>query len=105
MAKRQDLTVDQGSTFELQIEVYDDEENLDVIDYSTSMVMRKHYTSSNSYTFTTSYDDGILTASMSAANTANVPAGRYVYDIEISNSGTVKRILEGVITVTPEVTR
>lgn len=105
MAKRQDLTVDQGSTFELEIEVYDAEENLDETSYSTSMVMRKHYTSSNSFTFTTSYDNGILTASMPAANTANIPAGRYVYDIEITSGDVVRRILEGVITVTPEVSR
>jgi len=36
----------------------------------------------------------------------NREAGRYVYDVETtSGSGVVSRIVEGIITVTPEVTR
>jgi hypothetical protein len=44
--------------------------------------------------------------SMSAANTANLTAGRYVYDVEIDDgNGEVTRIFEGIITVLPNVTR
>jgi hypothetical protein len=32
-------------------------------------------------------------------------SGRYVYDIEIASSSETIRVLEGIITVTPEVTR
>jgi hypothetical protein len=44
---------------------------------------------------------------MSAANTANVTPGRYVYDVEIqdNSTGDVTRIFEGIATVLPNVTR
>jgi len=44
--------------------------------------------------------------SISAANTTNIRAGRYVYDVEIEDSeGVVTRIFEGIATVLPNVTR
>ena len=43
---------------------------------------------------------------MTASTTAAIEEGVYVYDVEITNSaGTVTRIMEGSITVNPEVTR
>jgi len=43
---------------------------------------------------------------MSANTTANVVAGRYVYDVELVDSGNVAtRLIEGIVTVTPQVTR
>jgi hypothetical protein len=57
---------------------------------------------------------GKLTVSLTAAQTASIPAGeditdirsKYVYDIEIiDGSGVVKRIIDGLAYVSPEVTR
>jgi hypothetical protein len=49
---------------------------------------------------------GVITLSLTAALTAGIPATRYVYDLEmISAGGVVTRLLEGHVTVTPEVTR
>ncbi len=49
---------------------------------------------------------GQITLSITAADTANLPAGRYVYDLEmISTGGLVTRLLEGNVKITPEVTR
>ena len=43
---------------------------------------------------------------MNAATSANVVYGRYVYDCELTSSGnTVSRLVEGIVTVTPQVTR
>ena len=44
---------------------------------------------------------------MSAATTTGIAAGRYVYDLEIHTSGdaTVKRLIQGSVTINPEVTR
>jgi hypothetical protein len=43
---------------------------------------------------------------MTANATANIAAGRYVYDLEVANtSGARIRYVEGIATVTPEVTR
>jgi|TARA_B100000953_G_scaffold227818_1_gene189410 hypothetical protein len=43
---------------------------------------------------------------MTASTTADIEEGIYVYDLEItSSSGTVTRLLQGEVTVNPEVTR
>ena len=56
--------------------------------------------------FSTSLSNGSLVISLTANQTANMVAGRYVYDIElIDPANTVVRILEGIVTLTPEVTR
>jgi hypothetical protein len=44
--------------------------------------------------------------SLAAANTSNIKAGRYLFDLETTDTiGTVNRVLEGIITVTPQITR
>ena len=49
---------------------------------------------------------GQITMAMDSATTANVTPGRYVYDVLItSGSGVKTRIIEGIVTVLPSVTR
>jgi hypothetical protein len=86
-----------------------DDENgdpLNVSGYTSRSQMRKHYTSSNAVSFTTALANGQLTLSLSSNQSANIIAGRYVYDAEIiDGAGNVTRIVEGIITITPEVSR
>jgi hypothetical protein len=50
--------------------------------------------------------NGSIVMSMTSANTANLQAGRHVFDVKsIDGDGAVKRLLEGMVTVTPRVTR
>jgi hypothetical protein len=43
--------------------------------------------------------------SLPYANTANISAGRYVYDVVIKDSSNnVTRVLEGIVNVLPQVT-
>jgi len=108
MATKANLVIDQGTTFSTIITVADAEGvALDLSNYTGAAQMRKHYSSSNSFSFTIYVaNTGTVTLSMSANTTANITSGRYVYDCEItSNTGVVSRIAEGIITVTPEVTR
>ena len=43
---------------------------------------------------------------MTAANTANLSSSRYYYDLLITaGDGTKTRVIEGIATVTPSVTR
>jgi hypothetical protein len=43
--------------------------------------------------------------SLNSANTANIAAGRYVYDVVIKDSAnTVTRVLEGIVNILPSVT-
>lgn len=109
MAIKANLQIDQGANFSTEIDVLDD--NGDVVNltgYTGAAQMRKHYTSSTATNFTVAINApaGTVTLSMSAATSANVTPGRYVYDCELtSSSNVVSRLVEGIVTVTPQVTR
>ena len=107
MATKANLVIDQGSTFASSIDILDDnDEPVDLSNYTARGQIRKHYTSSNSVSFTTTLSNGSLVISLTANQTANIVAGRYVYDLELVDpANTVVRILEGIVTITPEVTR
>lgn len=108
MATKANLVIDQGATFEVVLDLTDENGDvLNLIGYTANSQLRKWYTSSNSTNFTTSIDDiaGTITLSLTANQTANLTAGRYVYDVELTNSGVISRIIEGIVTVTPNVTR
>ena len=50
--------------------------------------------------------NGEITMAMTAANTANLTAGRMVYDLLITSPTSVKtRVVEGIATILPSVTR
>ena len=110
MAAYSELTIEQGATFSTKLNV-DDIYGfpINLYSYSTDSMMRKSYYSNTSYTITTSVSDsanGEITLSMTASNTALLSAGRYVYDVLIEdNSNTVTRVVEGIVTVLPSVTR
>lgn len=107
MALKANLVVDQGTTFATSIEILDqNDEAIDVTGYTARGQIRKHYTSSNAISFTTGLANGTLVISLTANQTANIVAGRYVYDVELVDlNGVVVRILEGIVTITPEVTK
>jgi len=112
MATIQNLVIDQGTTFTLTITVTDSNSNvLDLTNYTLRGQMRRSYGASSYVAFTTSKGndptDGELTISLTATQTSALKSGRYVYDVEIENTSddSVTRIIEGIITVTPEVTR
>lgn len=108
MATKANLLIDQGATFSTTITVTDDEGiPMNLSGYTGAAQIRKHYTSSNSVNFSVSISgsDGEVTLGLTANATSLITPGRYVYDCEITNGGVVSRILEGIVTVTPEVTR
>lgn len=50
--------------------------------------------------------DGTVALDITATDTDNLPGGYAVYDLElVSPGGTVKRLLQGSFTVSPQVTR
>jgi hypothetical protein len=108
MSTRVPLVIEQGSTFSVLVELFDDlDEPLDVTNMTASGKMRKQYTSSTSVNFDTQLSNGELILELDYIQTANIEAGRYVYDVEITDtqSNTVVRLIEGIVTVTPEVTK
>jgi hypothetical protein len=109
MAIKANIVIDQGSTFQTSINVTDEnDEIVDLTGFSAAAQMRKHYTSSNSYAFSTSISPtlGVVTLSMTANTTSTIPPGRYMYDCELTDvNGAISRLVEGIVTVTPGVTR
>jgi len=106
-----ELFLEQGASFNTSI-VLDDVagEAFNLQSYSASSQMRKSYYSSNAaatFTVTTGNDPtlGVITISLDSANTANIYPGRYVYDVYLNNQSSRIRVLEGIVNVTPQVTK
>lgn len=112
MAAFVELYVDQGTTFNNIINLTDDLTNtpINVANYVVRGQLRRSYYSANAsgnITFTlTDAANGEITMSMTDSQTANIKAGRYLFDVEtVDTSNVVSRVLEGIITVTPQITR
>lgn len=70
--------------------------------------MRKSYQSSVSYDFTASVYDaltGKVRLQLSDALSSSMKSGRYLYDIEIATGSNKYRVLEGIVVITPEITK
>jgi hypothetical protein len=108
MATVQNIVIDQGTTFSLDINLTNDDASAkDLTNYTVASQMRKSYEASTKTDFTTAKVDntGKVTISLTAAQTATLKPGRYVYDVEIASASETLRVLEGLVTVTPEVTK
>ncbi len=108
MADTIDLSVDQGSTFKVNFQVTDTNNNIVTLtNYTGAGQVRKQYSSNTAISFSVDvFSNGIVTAALTANQTAQLTFERYVYDIEITaNTGDVTRIVQGVINVAPQVTR
>lgn len=112
MAAKANIIVDQGTTFSTQVTVTSANGSpLSLAGYTASAQLRKHYASANSTSFSVAIasnsQTGVITLELPASTTQTLAAGRYVYDLEIYNSGNtvVTRVVEGIVTITPGVTR
>lgn len=109
MAARTNIIIDQGSDFEVTINLKDlDDQTIDLTGYTARAQMRKSYSSLRAYDFTTlvDTDEGYVVLSMPASLTDSIPAGRYLYDCELTSSSNVRtRLVQGIATITPQVTR
>jgi len=106
-----ELFLEQGATFNTSITL-DDVNGVafNLVNYTASSQMRKSYYSSNAAaTFTVSTGNnpalGTITISIDSANTANIVPGRYVYDVYITGESSRVRVLEGIVNVSPQVTK
>lgn len=106
-----ELNLDQGTTFETTIDLTNDDGTaINVAGYSFSSQIRKSYYSSNATanisTAVLDEANGKIQLSITSANTANIKAGRYLYDLKMTTDENVtSRVIEGIITVSPQVTR
>ncbi len=109
MAIKSNIVIDQGTDFEVTINVRDANTTaIALTGFTGQAQLRKYYTSSTKHDFNVivSVNTGEVTLAMSAANTANIASGRYVYDcVLVSNTSVVSRIVEGIVTINPRVSR
>lgn len=110
MATISNLYVDAGSTYSNIITLAaSNGQPLNLTGYTVASQMRKSFQSSTSYSFTaTVYDAlaGKIRLTLTDEQSALIPAGRWLYDVEItSSSGVTTRVVEGVVTVSPQITQ
>jgi hypothetical protein len=112
MAAYVELYMDQGATFNNIITLTDDitNANLNISGYIVRSQMRRSYYSTNASAniicTLTNAVSGEVTLSLPANTTANIKAGRYLFDVEtVDRDSNTVRVLEGIVTVTPRVTK
>ncbi len=110
MASVSNLAIDQGSNTTVTISVTDETGSArNLVGYSGRGQLKRSYFSTSGISFTVTIpnpSEGEVILSLTADQTANLKYGRYVYDVElVSNAFNVERIVEGIITVYPEVTK
>ena len=112
MTAYSELFIDQGANFNTTITLTDDVTNvsLNLMNYSVVSQLRRSYYSVNAAanivcTLTDSRN-GQITMAMTSANTSNLKPGRYVFDVyTIDLTSTKSRVLEGIVFVTPGVSK
>ena len=103
------FVMDQGATFEKVIYAQNSAGgNVTISTGTCAAKMRQSYSSSNNVqTITTAVAGSNCTISLTATETAALSSGNYVYDVEYTQSDTttVERVAEGIITISEEVTK
>ena len=103
------IALDQGCTFEKVITAQNSaSQNVTISTGTCAAKMRQSYYSSNNITaLTTTVAGSNVTISLTATQTAAVSPGNYVYDVEYTQSDTttIERVAEGIITISAEATK
>jgi hypothetical protein len=110
MATISNLYVDAGATYSNIITVTaSNGQALALTSYTVASQMRKSYSSSTGYAFTASIYDaatGKIRLQLTSNQSEAIPAGRWLYDVEITSpSGTKTRVVEGIVTVNAQITQ
>lgn len=111
MATISNLFIDQDADFTTTVTINDSTGSaLDLTSYTALAMIRKTYQSTSATTFTSTFASdrttGQITISLTDTQTATLESGRYVYDLVITDSsGTKTRVVEGIATVNPSVSR
>lgn len=106
-----ELTIDQGTTFIAALELKNDDGTaINVASHTFQSQIRKSYYSTSptaNITITiTNSANGVVSLSLLPYQTANIKAGRYLYDLKmITPNNTTSRVIEGIVTVTPQISK
>ena len=107
-------TIDQGATWSVTV-TYTDSTGapINLTGYTAAMQVRQQYSSTDADLTLTSPSGGIvitgatgvIVITMTATQTASLEEGFYVYDVELTSGSFKDRMMQGQLTVAPEVTR
>lgn len=106
-----ELFLEQGTTFQSSITLDGTSgEPYDLTGFvAKSQIKKSYYSTTPKAEFVVNISQpptsGVIVLNLSAAESVNIAPGRYVYDVVIKdNTGTVTRVLEGIVNVSPKVT-
>tara|TARA_B100000902_G_scaffold155285_1_gene151710 strand:+ start:692 stop:1036 length:345 start_codon:yes stop_codon:yes gene_type:complete len=114
MSFNYNLTIDQGATFSKTFTYKSGGNAVDLSTHTARMMVRSSYDASSTLVSLTSAggditlaSNGVIVVTISATATAALAAPNSgVYDLEIvASDGTVTRLLQGNVSITPEVTK
>ncbi len=109
-----DLSIEQGSTYNLVLTWKVDGTAVNLTNYTARLQARVDVEDTETVLSMTTSGGGItlggvlgtITLDQTATQTALLPAGTYIYDLEmVAGSGTVTRLVQGELIVSAEVTR
>ena len=109
-----DILIEQGATFSQLVTYKESGVPVSLVGYTARMQVRSTLESATTVVELTTANGrialggsaGTITLTISATDTAALTAGRGVYDLElVSGSGIVTRLLQGVCTISRNVTR
>lgn len=110
MAISRNLYIDQGSEFYFEFPITDEAKNIvNLSAFTAEARMKKSYSSTESTNLNANIPEpanGIVSVYLTSDQSAELVAGRYVYDLVITNTTTSGRIraVEGICVVNPGVT-
>jgi hypothetical protein len=109
MATTAYLDIDQGSDFVTEMTLENDDNTpMNISGLNIRSQFRKSYNSLIGYDFAvniTSPLQGKFTLSLSGIASSAIKPGRYLYDVELYGAISKTRVVEGVITINPEITK
>lgn len=111
MAQFVEIDLDQGTDFNLDLRLTNgDGSAINIANYTFTSSIRKSFYSLNptANLIVTISDaaNGNVSFTMNSAVSANIKAGRYVFDVKQKDAAnTVTRAVEGIVTVIPQVTK
>lgn len=110
MAIISNLYIDAGSTYSNIITVAaSNGQALNLTGYTVRSQLRKSYQSSVAFPFEATIHDGTggkIRLQLTDEQSAAIPAGRWLYDVEITSPlGATTRVVEGIVTVSPQITQ
>lgn len=109
MAIKANIVIDQGTDFQSLIDIeVSAGEPFNLQGYAVAAQIRKTYASSTAWDFIATHNNtaGQITLKLPKSITNELEPGRYLYDIEITSpQDSTQRVVEGIVTVTPGITR